>query len=112
GHRAHGCAPRPATTRSAGGVSTVPARRTATGAPVVALVCVGIFMTTLDASIVNIGLPSIARAFDTPLTGTLEWIVIGYLVVIGALLLTFGRLSDMIGRSPIWISGLIVFTAG
>jgi EmrB/QacA subfamily drug resistance transporter len=69
-------------------------------------------MTTLDASIVNIGLPSIARAFGTPLTGTLEWIVIGYLVVIGALLLTFGRLSDMIGRSAIWISGLIVFTAG
>jgi EmrB/QacA subfamily drug resistance transporter len=69
-------------------------------------------MTTLDASIVNIGLPSIAAAFGTPLTGTLEWIVIGYLVVIGALLLTFGRLSDMIGRSPIWIAGLIVFTVG
>jgi EmrB/QacA subfamily drug resistance transporter len=82
------------------------------GAPVVALVCVGIFMTTLDASIVNIGLPSIARAFGTPLTGTLEWVVIGYLVVIGALLLTFGRLSDMIGRSPIWIAGLVVFTVG
>jgi EmrB/QacA subfamily drug resistance transporter len=93
-------------------VTTVPAKLTATGAPVVALVCVGIFMTTLDASIVNIGLPSIARAFDTPLTGTLEWIVIGYLVVIGALLLTFGRLSDMIGRSPIWIAGLAVFTVG
>ena len=93
-------------------MTTVPAKRTATGAPVVALVCVGIFMTTLDASIVNIGLPSIARAFGTPLTGTLEWIVIGYLVVIGALLLTFGRLSDMIGRSPIWIAGLIIFTAG
>jgi EmrB/QacA subfamily drug resistance transporter len=69
-------------------------------------------MTTLDASIVNIGLPSIARAFGTPLTGTLEWIVIGYLVVIGALLLTFGRLSDMIGRSPIWITGLVIFTVG
>ena len=69
-------------------------------------------MTTLDASIVNIGLPSIATAFGTALTGTVEWIVIGYLVVIGALLLTFGRLSDMIGRSPIWISGLVVFTAG
>jgi EmrB/QacA subfamily drug resistance transporter len=67
-------------------------------------------MTTLDASIVNIGLPSIARAFSTPLTGTLEWIVIGYLVVIGALLLTFGRLSDMVGRPPIWFVGLIVFT--
>jgi EmrB/QacA subfamily drug resistance transporter len=83
-----------------------------TGAPVVGLVCIGIFMTTLDASIVNIGLPSIARAFDTTLTGTLEWVVIGYLVVIGALLLTFGRLSDMIGRSPIWITGLITFTVG
>ncbi|MEA2705948.1 MAG: hypothetical protein QOH22_736 [Gemmatimonadaceae bacterium] len=93
-------------------MTSVHTKRTATGAPVVALVCIGIFMTTLDASIVNIGLPSIARAFDTPLTGTLEWIVIGYLVVIGALLLTFGRLSDMIGRSPIWITGLIVFTVG
>ena len=96
----------------AGGATTLTAKRTATGAPVVALVCIGIFMTTLDASIVNIGLPSIARAFGTSLTGTLEWIVIGYLVVIGALLLTFGRLSDMIGRPPIWMAGLIVFTVG
>src|ERR1700687_4423970 len=92
------------------GVSGV--TRIATGAPVVALVCVAIFMTTLEASIVNIGLPSIATAFGTALTGTVEWIVIGYLVVIGALLLTFGRLSDMIGRSPIWITGLLVFTVG
>jgi EmrB/QacA subfamily drug resistance transporter len=90
----------------------MPAERAATGAPVVALVCVGIFMTTLDASIVNIGLPSIATAFHTALTGTVEWIVIGYLVVIAALLLTFGRLSDMIGRSPIWIAGLVIFTLG
>ncbi|HEY0479705.1 MAG TPA: hypothetical protein VGD37_19430, partial [Kofleriaceae bacterium] len=88
-------------------MTTAPPKRMATGTPVVALVCIGIFMTTLDASIVNIGLPSIARAFGTSLTGTLEWIVIGYLVVIGALLLTFGRLSDMIGRSPIWITGLV-----
>ena len=87
-------------------------KRSATGARVVALVCIGIFMTTLDGSIVNIGLPSIARAFATPLSGSVEWIVICYLVVIGALLLTFGRLSDMIGRSPIWITGLVVFTVG
>jgi hypothetical protein len=39
---------------------------------VVVLVCVGMFMTTLDASIVNIGLPSIARAFRTPLSGTID----------------------------------------
>ena len=96
----------------AGGAATVLTSRTAGGAPVVALVCLGLFMTTLDASIVNIGLPSIARAFHTPLDGTVEWIIICYLVVIGGLLLTFGRLSDIVGRSPIWLTGLLVFTAG
>jgi EmrB/QacA subfamily drug resistance transporter len=70
------------------------------------------FMTTLDASIVNIGLPSIARAFGTALTGTIEWVIIGYLIVIAALLLTFGRLSDAVGRAPIWTAGLAVFTVG
>ena len=82
------------------------------GAPVVALVCLGLFMTTLDASIVNIGLPAIARAFRTPLNGEIEWIIIGYLVVIAGLLLTFGRLSDVVGRRPIWTAGLVVFTIG
>jgi predicted MFS family arabinose efflux permease len=79
---------------------------------VVALVCVGMFMTTLDALIVNIGLPSIARAFGTPLTGAVEWVIIGYPVAIGGLLLTFGRLSDVVGRRPIWTAGLAVFTLG
>jgi EmrB/QacA subfamily drug resistance transporter len=69
-------------------------------------------MTTLDASIVNIGLPSIAHAFHTPLDGAVEWIIICYLVMIGGLLLTFGRLSDIIGRSPIWMAGLVVFAIG
>jgi EmrB/QacA subfamily drug resistance transporter len=69
-------------------------------------------MTTLDASIVNIGLPSIAHAFKTPLDGAVEWIIICYLVTIGGLLLAFGRLSDVIGRSPIWITGLAVFAVG
>jgi EmrB/QacA subfamily drug resistance transporter len=79
---------------------------------VIALVCVGMFMTTLDASIVNIGLPAIARAFGTPLNGTIEWVIIGYLLVIAALLLTVGRLSDMVGRTPIWTAGLAIFTLG
>jgi EmrB/QacA subfamily drug resistance transporter len=69
-------------------------------------------MTTLDTSIVNIGLPSIARAFHTPLTGTIEWVIIGYLVVVAGLLLSFGRLSDMVGRTPIWTAGLLLFTIG
>jgi EmrB/QacA subfamily drug resistance transporter len=70
------------------------------------------FMTTLDSSIVNIALPSIARAFDVPLSGTIEWVLIGYLIVMAALLLTLGRLADMVGRKPLFLVGLTVFTLG
>src|SRR5579883_3600534 len=55
---------------------------------VFALAAPGAFMTTLDSSIVNISLPSIARAFGVPLNGAVEWIIIGYLVVIAGVLLT------------------------
>ena len=79
---------------------------------ILGVVMAGTFMTTLDTSIVNISLPAIARAFGTPLSGTIEWVIIVYLVVIAALLLTFGRLSDVIGRKPVWLAGLVVFTIG
>jgi EmrB/QacA subfamily drug resistance transporter len=79
---------------------------------VLGLVVVGTFMTNLDASIVNISLPSIARTFNTPLGGTVEWVIIAYLVVIAATLLTFGRVSDLIGRKPVWVAGLVLFTLG
>jgi EmrB/QacA subfamily drug resistance transporter len=76
------------------------------------LVSVGTFMTTLDASIVNIALPSIAGAFGVPVSGAVEWVVIGYLVVIAATLLSFSRLADIVGRERIWIGGLALFTVG
>jgi EmrB/QacA subfamily drug resistance transporter len=76
------------------------------------LVSVGTFMTTLDASIVNIALPSIAHAFGTPVSGPIEWVVIGYLVVIAATLLSFSRLADIAGRERVWIGGLALFTVG
>src|SRR5207302_1868629 len=79
---------------------------------VLALSGTATFMTTLDASIVNIGLPSIGRSFGVPLSGSIEWVMIGYLVVIAAVLLSFGRLADMLGRKPIFLAGLAVFTLG
>lgn len=79
---------------------------------VLAISATAAFMTTLDSSTVNIALPSIARAFAVPLSGTIEWVVIGYLVVIASLLLTFGRLADVLGRKPLLLGGLTVFTLG
>src|SRR5712691_967126 len=79
---------------------------------VLAIVAVGVFMATLDSSIVNISLPTIAHYFGVPLSGAVEWVIIAYLVVIAGVLLTIGRLADMLGRKPIWAAGLIIFTAG
>jgi len=77
-----------------------------------ALVAIGTFMIMLDTSIVNISLPSIARTFHTPVGGAIEWVIIAYLVTIAATLLTFGRLSDLVGRKPLWLAGLALFTVG
>jgi EmrB/QacA subfamily drug resistance transporter len=78
---------------------------------VFAVVAIGVFMGTLDSSIVNISLPTIARDFGVPLNGAIEWVVIGYLVMNAAALLTSGRLSDLVGRKKIWSAGLVIFTA-
>ncbi len=79
---------------------------------VAALVGAGVFMATLDSSIVNISLPAIAHYFGVGLTGAVEWIIIAYLVVTAATLLTIGRLSDMIGHKFVWMAGLVIFTLG
>ncbi len=77
---------------------------------VLGIVLVGIFMTTLDSGIVNISLPKIAQSFHVPLSGAVEWVIIGYLVTLVSLLLSFGRLADIIGRKALWTAGLTVFT--
>lgn len=79
---------------------------------VLALSGTSAFVTTLDSSIVNIALPSIAHGFGAPLSGSIEWVLIGYLVIIAAVLLTFSRLADMLGRKPIFLAGVAVFTLG
>ncbi len=79
---------------------------------VFAIVAIGVFMSTLDSSIVNISLPTIATSFGVPLSGAIEWVVIAYLVVIAATQMTGGRLADMTGRKAIWAAGLAIFTTG
>ncbi len=74
-------------------------------------VWIGVFMATLDASIVNVALPTLTEYFKTDIT-TIEWVVMAYLLTITSLLLSLGRLSDMFGRKPIFESGLAIFTIG
>ncbi|HJH31228.1 MAG TPA: DHA2 family efflux MFS transporter permease subunit [Methanosarcinaceae archaeon] len=74
-------------------------------------VSIGIFMATLDGSIVNIALPTLSRLFDTDIS-TISWVILSYLLTITTFLLTLGRLSDMYGRKKVFAGGLLVFSLG
>lgn len=74
-------------------------------------VWIGIFMATLDGSIVNVALPTLTEYFKTDIT-TIEWVVMAYLLTITSLLLSLGRISDMVGRKTIFGGGLAIFTIG
>ncbi|NLR08813.1 MULTISPECIES: MFS transporter [Lactobacillaceae] len=74
-------------------------------------VCLFTFMSTLDASIVNIALPVISKDLIIPMNRA-EWVVSIYLIVICALLLLFGRLGDTRGKIRIFKIGSILFTVG
>ena len=72
------------------------------------LITVAQLMVVLDATIANIALPFIGKDLD--ITGTnLTWIVTGYSLVFGGLLLLGGRLADLYGRRRIFMTGLVVF---
>jgi EmrB/QacA subfamily drug resistance transporter len=74
-------------------------------------VWIGIFMATLDGSIVNVALPTLTEYFRTDIT-TIEWVIMAYLLTITSLLLSLGRISDMVGRKSIFSGGLALFTIG
>jgi EmrB/QacA subfamily drug resistance transporter len=76
---------------------------------VLVLVCIAQFMVVLDATIVNVALPSIQRGLHFSPT-SLQWIVNGYTLMFGGFLLLGGRLSDLLGRQRLFIAGVIVFT--
>jgi len=75
-----------------------------------AAVTFGLFMIMLDNTIVNVALPSIQRELGSTVS-QLEWIVNGYALTFAVLILTGGKLADMVGRRRIFIVGLAVFTA-
>ncbi len=70
----------------------------------------GMFMSTLDGSIVSIALPSLVRQAHTTFA-TVQWVVLSYLLVITSLMLSVARLGDMVSKKPLYLWGLGVFTA-
>ena len=72
------------------------------------VVAVGVFMSTLDSSMVNIALPTVMRHFHSPLPTT-EWVVLSYLLTITATLLFWGHLGDRLGRGRVYGAGMLVF---
>jgi EmrB/QacA subfamily drug resistance transporter len=78
---------------------------------VLAAVGMGIFLSTIDGSIVNIALPFLESAFDTEFA-IVQWVVLSYLLVVSTLMLSVGRLADMIGKKPLYTAGFIIFTIG
>ena len=74
------------------------------------VLCVGMLMIVLDATIVNVALPSIQDDLGFS-QSNLAWVVNAYLIAFGGLLLLAGRLGDLIGQRRVFLIGLAVFTA-
>ncbi|HEV3046054.1 MAG TPA: MFS transporter [Solirubrobacteraceae bacterium] len=75
------------------------------------IVCVGVFMSSLDLFIVNIAFPAISRHFHGASLGSLSWILSAYAIVFAALLVPAGRWADAFGRKRVFLTGLAVFVA-
>jgi EmrB/QacA subfamily drug resistance transporter len=75
-----------------------------------AVLCLGQLMMVLDATIVNVALPSIQRELHFT-QSNLTWVIDGYLITFGGFLLLAGRFGDLIGRKKVFLSGLLLFVA-
>src|SRR5947209_9534001 len=77
---------------------------------ILVLICLAQFMVVLDATIVNVALPSIQN--DLGLSeANLQWIVNSYTLLFGGFLLLGGRAGDLLGRKRLFLAGVVVFTA-
>ena len=67
------------------------------------------FMASLDLSIVNIAFPAMARTFSSDPRSSLTWVVTGYAIAFGSLLVVAGRTADRLGARKVFFAGLFVF---
>lgn len=75
------------------------------------MVAGGVFLSTMDSSMINIALPYIMRSFSSSLA-SVEWVVLIYLLTISISLLVWGKISDKYGKAVIYLSGMLIFSIG
>ena len=71
----------------------------------------GIFVGTLDMSIVNVSLPTLVQDLDTTFS-TIQWVILGYVLVVTSMMLGAARLGDIFVKKRLYATGLAVFTIG
>src|SRR3954470_1707967 len=77
---------------------------------VLAIASLGGVMAFVDATIVNIAFPDIARSFRGTSISSLSWVLNAYNIVFAAFLMAAGRIADVVGRRRVFVGGLEVFT--
>src|ERR1700674_1446401 len=75
---------------------------------VIAACAISMLIVQMDWFALNLALPAIARQFGVPPTD-LQWVISGYMLSIGALMVTAGRLAALFGRRRVIVSGLALF---
>lgn len=78
---------------------------------VLSIVIISTFMATLDGSIVNVALPSMTKALKVSSSG-IQFVATSYLIVIAGIILVFGKLGDMLGKTKMFTLGIVLFTIG
>lgn len=75
-----------------------------------AVTCLAIFAVNLDTTVLFVAFPAIRRTFAGVSASELSWVLNGYTIVFGALLVPAGRLADRVGRRAMFSAGVTVFT--
>src|SRR5580698_5407849 len=77
---------------------------------ILVIACLAQFMVVLDATVVNVALPSIQRGLHFA-PANLQWVVNGYLLIFGGFLMLGGRAADLLGRRRLFVVGVALFSA-
>ena len=90
--------------------ATLEIRRTPTSTAVLLVASFGAFLAFLDSTIVNVAFPDIQASFPDSSLSNLSWVLNAYNIVLAAMLVAAGRLSDLMGRKKMFVWGVVIFT--